>query len=102
MSSLNSLYIKVETLEKIVETLKKKNEKGVDITVSIGDEPNDYNQNVSAYVSQTEEQRKDKKPRFYIGNGKTFWTDGKIVAVTKEPKRETPAQSQPEDDGLPF
>jgi hypothetical protein len=33
MSSLNSLYIKTETLRTLFETLDKKNEKGIEITL---------------------------------------------------------------------
>jgi hypothetical protein len=41
-------------------------------------------QNVSAYDSQTKEEREAKKPKAYIGNGNVVWTDGNIKAVKKE------------------
>ena len=105
MSSLNSLYIKTETLKTLFQTLDKKDEKGIEITLSINDEVNDYDQNISAYVSQSKEEREAKKPRFYIGNGKTFWTDGKItVAKKKETHNAVPLETPPipEGDDLPF
>ena len=76
------------------------------IDLSINDDVNDYGQNIKAYVSQSKEDREAKKDKFYVGNGKTFWTDGKItVAAKKETihNAEPIAGSVEEDDsGLPF
>lgn len=103
MASLNNVYFKLDTLEKIVSVLKTKKEAGISIDISINDESNNYGQNVSAYVSQSKEDREAKKDRFYVGNGKTFWTDGTIKVAAK--KVEAAAASVPasaEDDDLPF
>lgn len=106
MSSLSEIYFKKETLQTLLDVVTKKGEKGVSITVSIGDESNDYGQNISAYVSQTKEQRDEKKPRFYVANGKVFWEDGKITkGVKPEDKPATSnsgASSSGGDDDLPF
>lgn len=102
MSSLNNLYIKTETLETLLNVVKQKGEKGISIDISLSDETNQYGQNLSAYVTQTKEQRDEKKPRFYVGNGKTFWSDGKItVAAKKTEVDEAVVIEQPSDD-LPF
>ena len=103
MSSINTLYIKKETLETILKTLKVTDNKGIEITVSLNDEPNQWQQNVSAWVSQNKEQREDKKPRFFVGNGNTVWTDGKIT-LCKKNFDEAPkvAQSENSNDSLPF
>ena len=101
MASLNSLYIKKETLKTLLDTLEAKQEKGVELTVALNDEVNQYGQNVSAWVSQTKEQRDEKKQRFFTGNGKTFWSDGKItVAKEAEPEAAETAKDEPND--LPF
>ncbi len=85
MSSLSNIYIKIETLETLLSTLKAKGEKGISIDFSINNDTNAYGQNVTAYVSQTKEQREAKATRFYVGNGKCFWTDGSInIAAKKE------------------
>lgn len=103
MSSLSNVYVKLETLETLVSVLKKKSEKGISIDISIGETSNDYGQNLSAYISQTKEQRDEKKPRYYVGNGKCFWTDGKIeVAKKKEVLEAKPIESEEESDNLPF
>ena len=60
MASLNSVYIKLDTLKQITHTLEVKGEKGVELTIAVNDEVNNYNQNVSAFVAQTKEQRETK------------------------------------------
>jgi hypothetical protein len=103
MSSLSNIYIKVETLETLLKVVKAKAEKGISIDLSISDEANKYEQNVTAYVSQTKEQREAKKEKFYVGNGKTFWTDGKICVPKKaETHDATPIAKEEEADDLPF
>ena len=88
MASLNSVYIKLDTLKQITHTLEVKGLKGVELTIAVNDEVNNYNQNVSAFVAQNKEQREAKTNKFYVGNGRTVWTDGKIQAF--EYKKEGP------------
>lgn len=97
MSALADIYVKKETLKTILEVLDKKGEKGISITVSINDESNQYGQNVSSFISQSKEERDAGKQKFYIGNGKVFWTDGKII---KGSKPESPTDDSTEE--LPF
>ncbi len=99
MSSLINVSINVENLpkEKFI-----KGKKGVyyNFTLSVNDQTNDFGQNVSAYDSQTKEEREAKKPKQYIGNGKVVWTDGSCV------KAEYQDQQQPQEKennvDLPF
>jgi hypothetical protein len=102
MSSLLSFYLKKETLETMLKVVNQKNDKGVEMTISINEEANQYGQNVSGWVSQTEEQRKAKKERFFTGNGKVFWTDGIIKVAAKEQQNERQPDNEPESDDLPF
>lgn len=75
MAQLADLYIKKQTLVDLVCEMEKKAEKGISITVSINDDVDNFNQNISAYVSQSKEQREAKEKRVYVGNGKTFWSN---------------------------
>ena len=117
MASLHTLYIKKEKLQTIIKTMEAKGLTGIEITIQVKDETNQYSQNVTSYVSQSKEDREAKKDKFYIGNGNTFWTDGKIQAFKKELKDKTDKQNFPEpkkpnvvllflesmkDDDLPF
>src|SRR6187402_2366998 len=97
MSSLSSLYIKKEVLETLLKVVNQKGEKGVDITISINEESNQYSQNISSYVYQTKEQREEKKEKCYVCNGKVFRTDGKITLATKKEERhEAKPMTEPE------
>ncbi len=105
MSSLSEIYLKVETLKTLADTLAKKGEKGISITISTNEETNEYGQNISAFVAQTKEERDAKKTRFYVGNGKVFWNDGNITNAAKkeETHNATPeGQVADEEDDLPF
>lgn len=100
MSSLSTFYIKKEMLKTLYETIEKKGEKGLGLTISIDDSTNQYGQNISAWVEQTKEQREAKHPRFFVGNGRVVWSNGTItVAERKEQPASEPAE---EGDGLPF
>ena len=100
MASLSEIYIKKDVLETILKTINAKNEKGISITISQNDETNKYGQNVTGFVSQTKEQREQKKDKFFVGNGKTFWTDGKItIAEKRENSSNGPST---ENDDYPF
>ena len=106
MASLSEIYVKKSTLETILRALNAKQGKdaeGVKLTISLSDQPNNFGQNVSAYVAQTKEQRDTKKPLFYVGNGKTFWSKGE----TPVPQREQPTPgpqtvTAANDNDLPF
>ena len=51
------------------------------------------------YEEQTKEERESGKPRNYIGNGRIFWTDGKVT-VAEKIEQSTATATQ--DDNLPF
>ena len=86
MNNLATLFIKTETIKILLETLQKKGSKGVELTISTSDKNNDYNQNVSAWVAQSKEEREAEKKKFYVGNGRVFWGDG--IVQKNEPKEE--------------
>ena len=78
MNNLATLYIKADVLKTLYATIQKKGSKGVELTISTSDKNNDYNQNVSAWVAQSKEEREAEKKKFYVGNGRVFWGDGVI------------------------
>jgi hypothetical protein len=101
MAALAELFIKQETLETLLKGVKAKGLKGISITVSINDDTNEYGQNVSSFVSQTKEEREEKKTKYYTGNGKVYWTDGKIkIAQKVEPAQELPTPAQKSFDDI--
>ncbi len=88
MAVLAEFYIKKETLETMLKVINVKNQPGISLQIGVNDETNQFGQNLSVSVSQTKEEREAKKDKYYIGNGKVFWTDGKIKVA--EPKKEIP------------
>lgn len=84
MSTMISGYFTLEKLKEIVKVCETKNENGFKFTASIGDTSNQFGQNVSFFAEQTKEQREAKTSKYYFGNGKVFWTDGKVTLGTKE------------------
>ena len=78
--------------------LKGKNGKYTNITINISDDTNEYGNNVSAWIEQTEEERKNKSPRNYIGNGKVYWHNGTILKAGESQESEELAEA----DGLDF
>ena len=98
MSALLSGYITLEKLEAIVATVKAKQAKGFNFTASVNDDTNNYGQNVTFFAEQSKEDREAQKPKWYFGNGKVFWNDGKIINAKKS---DTPAKESAADS-LPF
>jgi hypothetical protein len=111
MAAIANVWFKLEKLEQIVNTLKAKGENGIAIDFGMWDEPNQYNQNVSAWVALSKEQREQGAEKFYCGNGRVVWKDDKGVTVLPY-KQETveglevasasSATAPPASDGLPF
>lgn len=70
-------------------------EKGkyLNLTIAEYDEKDQYGNNVAVWEGQTEEERKNKVERHFLGNGKTVFAEKKEVA-----------ESATQDDGgdLPF
>jgi hypothetical protein len=69
-------------------------------TISISDETNQYGQNVVMYEQQSKEERENKVPKKYIGNGNVIWNDGKITNADKKEVNNT--QKVEENNDLPF
>ncbi len=102
MSSLAEVWIKKSDLEIMLKAVNVRNQTGISLQIGINDETNQWGQNVSVSVSQTKEEREAKKDKYYVGNGKVFYTDGKITKAEKKdiPKAEEPFI--PSGDTLPF
>lgn len=80
MASLISAYFTRAKLEQMLAAA----DKGLQVTISVNDTCNDYQQNVSVFVSQTKEQRDAKATKNYVGNGQVVWTDGKVTVAPKK------------------
>lgn len=103
MSALMNIYIKRDTLVIMLDTLKKKDEKGISLTLSVNDKNDNYGHNVAAFVSQSKEERKAEKQRYYVGNGSVLYVseDG-VKVISREYNAGNVEQQSGENDKLPF
>jgi hypothetical protein len=110
MAHLTEIYLKKETLETLLKGCTAKGINGISVTIATNDEAKEFTskdgnpilQNVSAYVSQSKEDREAKKQKYYVGNGKVFWSDGKPVLVPKKDDPIPAAVVVETSDDLPF
>lgn len=87
-----SIYIKRDTLAIMLDTLQKKGDNGINLTISANDRNDNYGHNVAAFVSQSKEEREEGKPRYYVGNGSVFYVSDEGVKVL--PKEQTQQEQQ--------
>jgi len=104
MAQLISISIDVTkiTKERLYQGQKGKYLK---LTVSVNDEEDQFGNTVSAYEEQTKEERENKAPKNFLGNGKVIWSSaGGTVsnAIPKAATQPAPAASSGDEDGLPF
>ena len=99
MGALINLSLRVDQLPKEKFVAGKDGKVYYNFTINVNDDANQFGQNVSAFDSQTKEERDVKKPKNYIGNGNVVWTDGNIVAVKKE---QATASTKEVASDLPF
>ena len=96
MSKLLSVSIDVTKINKS-ELITGEKGTYLNLTVSINDSPDRFGNTVSAWQSQTKEQREAKIDRVFLGNGKViFDSEGRQQAPQVQ------QQVQEEQSDLPF
>jgi len=86
-----SISINVDKIDKSELILGKKG-RYLPLTIIVNDKKDNYGNDVVAHLSQSEEERKEKKGKKYFGNGRVIYSSNTQVKDSPE---------QPEDD-LPF
>jgi hypothetical protein len=89
MSALVNFSLRVDKLPKQNFIKGKNGAVYVNLTASINNDTNQYGQNVSFFVSQSKEERENKKDKLYIGNGQVVWNDGEIKNAEKKQEAAT-------------
>lgn len=79
-------------------------DKGVylNTNTAINDEPDQFGNDCGMWISQTEEERKEKANRTYLGNGKVLFDSGNRNPEAGAESVKAEVVSQEEDDDLPF
>jgi len=68
--------------------------------IGINDQTNQYGKSVSAWVSQTKEERDSKAAKDYVGNGAVLFTQGEVHKTEKLESSEQTKKQSPEE--FPF
>ena len=95
--------IDLNKIDKTKIVAGKNGAKYYNVGMIVSDEKNQYGQDVSIFDEQSKEEREERKPKKYLGNGKVVWTsdsDKKVIDVPDEPQIK-PMKKQ-DDDDLPF
>ncbi len=77
----------------------KTGQKWFPVTIIINDQPDQYGNDTGITIGQTEDERKNKDKKVYLGNAKTVWKNDGAAPVTNAP---TTGNSAAMDDDLPF
>jgi len=92
MSKLISLSINVDKID-ATKLVKGKKGRYLNVTLDVKDEKDQYGNDCSVWQGQSEEERKAKKDRNFLGNGKVVWSsNGSDPALVAEEA----------DEDLPF
>lgn len=95
MSKLIAVSIDVTKLDKSRFVTGKKGTYA-NLTISLNDEPDQYNNDASVWEGQTEDERKAKADRNFLGNGKVVWSSegqpqqGRTQSSVKEEVNDLP------------
>lgn len=76
MAKLLNISIDVTKIDKS-RLIKGKKGTYANLTIEVKDEKDQYDNDVSAWQAQTEDERKAKKNRNYLGNGRIIWSGEK-------------------------
>lgn len=98
MSKLINLGIDVTKIPKEKLRTDDKGRKWLNLSIWVEDQPDQYGNDVSCQIQQSQEEREAKTPRIYLGNGqkKFGWDDA------PKPTAATTASSDDEDQEIPF
>ena len=84
MANLGKCWCNVKAIQKSRLQTLKSGAVGFNISFAINDEVDQYGNNVSMWMDQTEDERKAKAKRVYLGNGKLSWSNGVVTIVNKD------------------
>lgn len=84
MANLGKCWCNVKAIDKSRLKTLKSGAVGFNLSFAINDEVDQFGNNVSMWMDQTEDERKTKAKRIYLGNGKLSWSNGIITVVNKD------------------
>lgn len=95
MSKLLNVSINLSKIDKS-KLIEGQKGKYLNLTISVNNEKDQYNNDVSCWQSQTKEERESGQNKNFLGNGRVIWSESKTnETAVNEPIGE-------EDSDLPF
>jgi hypothetical protein len=76
MATILNASLNVAKIDK-TKLIQGKTGQFLNVTITINDEVDKFGNNASIFESQTKEERDNKTPKNYLGNGKVIWTSDK-------------------------
>lgn len=103
MAQLINASINLSQIDK-TKIIEGKKGKYINVTISVNDEKDQYDNDTSIYIAQSKEEREAKQDRIYLGNGRVFWSsDSQPEAKASAPKPQAkPEAKVTEEEDLPF
>lgn len=83
MAKLVSVSINTKKIDK-AKLIDGKKGKYLNLTISLNDSTDQYGNNVSVWQGQTEEERKAKSDKNYLGNGKVVWSNNEANQMSND------------------
>ena len=99
MAQIISISIDLTAIDKAKIVPHENGKKYYTLNVAINDEKDRFDNDCSVWEGQTKQERDEKAPKNYLGNGRIIWS--------KEPtQKPAPAAQQPQEtvnyDDIPF
>lgn len=104
MAKLLNVSINLSKIDKS-KLIEGKKGKYLNLTISVNDQKNDFDQDVSCWQGQSKEEVQNKEAKNYLGNGKVFWSSDQSADVAKVPSVDQLPKApvvEAEPDDLPF
>lgn len=100
MAKLINASINLSKIDKSKFIVGKSGDQFLNVTISVNDEKDQYENDASIFISQSKEERANKTSKVYLGNGKTFWTNETPQIVKPVPVNVAPINNV--EETLPF
>lgn len=102
MATIISASIDLSKIDKSKIIDGKNGAKYYNLDISVNDDFDKYNNNVSVTDKQTKEQREAKDKKTYLGNGRVIWSSNSNTSKPAEKKEEKFDANVGDNLDLPF
>ena len=84
MSVIGNGWMNCSAMDKSKITKTKGGKMGFAFQFAINDKVDEYGNNMTIWMSQTQEEKDGKENRVFVGNGRANWSNGELTIVNKD------------------